>query len=636
MKQKASMNRSIDFFKRLKLNGRVTLDIILIALPIVFVVIVAYVGISKLRHTSDMLSRQYLAISVNCGKLTSSVNLTFDAIDKNNNEGIASYTSQTAEAIKTVEERVRNVEGEAPEIKEQFDKINTLISRSSQSLSALTSNIQTSNSRYSDLNATIARYDKLADELRLRAARKAQNYLDANNKAMAQRYVTAAMQAERACRMSVESNLYGQIGNMERTKQSTMGVAQCHAELFKVLDETDKQTLAEMDKILQYLIENSSKFGELVASMKMQAGEGTKTKVEILREISILQSMSNARIEALSEQISAVTRRMAIMLIIALVFSVNGSFFTVKYLKQTIVKPVVHLASVARDIANANLVNDVKHNDGIDEVSQLEDAFATMTENLTDLVTSIKATAEDIADSSRTMLHASEQMTSSANNQASYAEEVSASIEEMNASIEQNRDNASTTEEMAVNNSHIISNCSVSAQKSEQSMNDIAQKISVIDEISFQTNLLALNAAVEAARAGEHGKGFAVVAAEIRKLAEKCAMAAKEIDNVSRDSIDAVRQNGEAFNIVLPRFQRITELLQDIAAACKEQASGSEQINSAVQSFNNSTEQFAAIADDVALNSQNLDMKAGLLLEITDRFVTKENTSSTSLTVIKP
>jgi methyl-accepting chemotaxis protein len=313
----------------------------------------------------------------------------------------------------------------------------------------------------------------------------------------------------------------------------------------------------------------------------------------------------------------------------------NGSYFTIKYLRQTVVMPVVHLAAVARDIANANLVNDIKHNDGVDEISQLEDAFATMTENLTELVTSLKATSEEIASSSRTMLDASQQMTASANDQASYAEEVSASIEEMNASIEQNRDNASTTEEMAVNNSQIISNCSVSAQKSEQSMNDIAQKISVIDEISFQTNLLALNAAVEAARAGEHGKGFAVVAAEIRKLAEKCAMAAKEIDNVSKDSIEAVRQNGEAFNIVLPRFQRITELLQEIASACKEQASGSEQINSAVQRFNNSTEQFAAIADDVAKNSQMLDMKAELLLEITDRFVT-QNSSSTSLTVIKP
>ncbi len=619
------MKKSFDIFQRLKLNGRVTLDIILIALPIVFVVVVAYIGISQLRHTSDILSRQYLAISVNCGKLTASINLTFDAIDKNNNEGVASFSAQTNEAIKNIGDRVKSLSGEAPEIDQQFNKLNDLMTQTSHGLNNLLADIQTSNSKFTDLNATIARYDNLADNLRQRTADKAQRYMEANNRSMLQRYLQAAIVAERACRLSVESNLYGQIGDMERTKQATMGVAQCHAQLLKLLDNADRQTLAEMDKILQYLIDNSSKFGELVASMKIQAGEGSRTKVSILREVSMLQSMSNSRIESLSDQISKVTNRMAIMIIIALIISINGSFVTLKYLQKTIVKPVVHLASVARDIANANLVNDIKHKDGIDEISQLEDAFASMTENLTELVTSLKATAGDIANSSRTMLDASQQMTSSANDQAATAQEVSAYIEHMSTSIAQNRDNASTTEQMAVNNSQIISDCSVSAQKSEQSMNDIAEKISIINEISFQTNLLALNAAVEAARAGEHGKGFAVVAAEIRKLAEKCALAAREIDCVSKDSIAAVKQNGQAFNIVMPRFQHITELLQNIAAACNEQASGSKQITAAVQSFNNSIEQFSAIADDVASNSQTLASKADSLLEITDRFVTMQN-----------
>jgi methyl-accepting chemotaxis protein len=112
-------------------------------------------------------------------------------------------------------------------------------------------------------------------------------------------------------------------------------------------------------------------------------------------------------------------------------------------------------------------------------------------------------------------------------------------------------------------------------------------------------------------------------------------MAAKEIDNVSKGSIAAVKQNGEAFNIVLPRFQRITELLQDIAAACKEQANGSEQINAAVQRFNNSTEQFSAIADAMASNSESLASKADNLLDITDRFVTREQSAQNHLPSIQ-
>ena len=74
-------------------------------------------------------------------------------------------------------------------------------------------------------------------------------------------------------------------------------------------------------------------------------------KVAILKELSFMQGMCNARIESLSDQITQVTRRMSIMMIIALLISLNGSYFTIKYLKKTIVKPVVKLASVARDMS---------------------------------------------------------------------------------------------------------------------------------------------------------------------------------------------------------------------------------------------------------------------------------------------
>ena len=104
-----------------------------------------------------------------------------------------------------------------------------------------------------------------------------------------------------------------------------------------------------------------------------------------------------------------------------------------------------------------------------------------------------------------------------------------------------------------------------------EAMKDIADKISIIEEIARQTNMLALNAAIEAARAGEHGKGFAVVAAEVRKLAERSQGAAREISQLSASSVDVAEQAGELLIKMVPDIQKTADLVQEISAASNEQ-----------------------------------------------------------------
>ena len=146
-------------------------------------------------------------------------------------------------------------------------------------------------------------------------------------------------------------------------------------------------------------------------------------------------------------------------------------------------------------------------------------------------------------------------------------------------------------------------------------MKNIAEKISIIEEIARQTNLLALNAAIEAARAGDHGKGFAVVASEVRKLAERSQAAAAEISKLSGTSVKVAEQAGEMLGKLVPDIQKTAELVQEITASSKEQASGADQINGAIQQLNSVVQQNASGAEEMSSTAQELSSQAEQLQE---------------------
>ena len=314
--------------------------------------------------------------------------------------------------------------------------------------------------------------------------------------------------------------------------------------------------------------------------------------------------------QKLEESVSSSRRGIIIGLIVAaLMFLVAFKDFHSRTIKP--IKTAIEKASL---LANGDLSVKVERSENKDEVGTLNNAIGDLADNLKTIVQSINESATAISNTSTEMNRASQEMSNSASDQAASAEEVSSSIEEMASSIQQNSDNALETEKIALVTSKTISDYSDTAKRSIQAMNEIAEKISIVDEIAFQTNILALNAAVEAARAGEHGKGFAVVAAEVRKLAERCAQAAKEIDAVSTDGRRVSKQTSDAFARVLPDIERTSSLVQEISAACREQASGGAQINTAVQRFNVTTQQFASISEEIATNSDVLQQESMKLM----------------------
>jgi methyl-accepting chemotaxis protein len=205
-------------------------------------------------------------------------------------------------------------------------------------------------------------------------------------------------------------------------------------------------------------------------------------------------------------------------------------------------------------------------------------------------------------------------LSDSSSQQAASIEETSASLDEMASMTRRNADNTSEANNLMVTVREAIEKSNKAMTELTRSMTDIARAseetqkiIKNIDEVAFQTNLLALNAAVEAARAGEAGAGFAVVADEVRNLALRATDSAKNTANLIQDIVNKVRGGeklvsvtNDAFGSVISSAKKVQELMEEIAAASKEQSDGIHQINGAVAEMNRVTQQNAANAEELA------------------------------------
>ncbi len=269
------------------------------------------------------------------------------------------------------------------------------------------------------------------------------------------------------------------------------------------------------------------------------------------------------------------------------------------------------ISDAAKQVASGNLMVALKERSENDELLR---SLSQMVRQLTTVVIEVKGAADNVAAGAQELSGGSEQLSQGASEQAAAAEEASSSMEQMSSNVRQNADNASQTEMIAMKSASDARDGGKAVEQTVSAMKEIAGKICIIEEIARQTNLLALNAAIEAARAGEHGKGFAVVASEVRKLAERSQAAAAEIGKLSTSSVEVAEKAGQMLSRMVPDIQRTAELVQEISAACREQDSGADQINKAIQQLDQVIQQNASASEEMASTAEELNSQAEQLL----------------------
>lgn len=309
------------------------------------------------------------------------------------------------------------------------------------------------------------------------------------------------------------------------------------------------------------------------------------------------------------------TRISIIMMILMAVGAIVGvllSLLIIRSITKSVGGEPADIADLAERISNGDLNiegNDKKESTGIYK------SLLNMSVRLREIVASVQRAVEYVASGSEQLSSTSQQLSQGSSEQAASAEEISASIEEASAMVSQNTENAQMTEKMSQQAAANAQTGGNAVDKAVESIREIVGKIGIINEIARQTNLLALNAAIEAARAGEAGKGFAVVASEVRKLAERSQKAAGEITELATSTVDQAGNAGKVINEIVPDIQKTAELVQEIAAASREQSVGIEQIVGAVDQLNSVIQENASASEETASTAEELSAQSQQLME---------------------
>jgi methyl-accepting chemotaxis protein len=403
---------------------------------------------------------------------------------------------------------------------------------------------------------------------------------------------------------------------------------QSQAKLQAVLDAREKYVVVQ-----SAFLKMSTDESQRAASVNYLLTTVRKEQTAYLNALTDMVKFQNAAVEqasAVAEQ--AYSRARTTMIVLTLVAAALAAW--VLYgITRSITQPLNRAVGMAQAVAGGDLTTRMEVH-STDETGQLLRALIDMNDALARTVGQVRSGTETITTASNEIASGNMDLSSRTEQQASSLEETASSMEELTSTVSQNAENARQASKLVVAASdyatkggEVVGEVVTTMGAIKESSSKIVDIISVIDGIAFQTNILALNAAVEAARAGEQGRGFAVVASEVRNLAQRSASAAKEIKDLigrSVQTVDAgaalVEQAGVTMQGIVRSVRQVAEIMTQISAASSEQSTGIEQVNQAIVSIDDVTQQNAALVEQAAAAAQSMRDQADLLSQAVSVF----------------
>jgi methyl-accepting chemotaxis protein-1 (serine sensor receptor) len=480
-----------------------------------------------------------------------------------------------------------------------------------------------SNDRFTDYLDGVAERERLATDIRGAASRRA---------IAARNLVLVTLPADRDMENTAVNQAHADVKTLlAKLKDTVAQAADATArdrELVTIIESVESKYGPVAENILGLVAKGQRE--EAVAKMNADCRPLLAALMKATADyIEYDQGLAHQRAKAAEEAYAADRLMMIIVCVAATAAAIAMGWL----LSNAITRPLNRAVRLAESVASGDLSSNIVV-DTHDETGQLLAALKKMNESLLGMVDRVRQSADGIATASGEIAAGNQDLSHRTEQQASALQETAASMQQMTATVQQNTDSArqasqlaGSAAEVAGRGGQVVDRVVATMGDIRAASNKIGDIIGVIDGIAFQTNILALNAAVEAARAGEQGRGFAVVAGEVRSLAQRSAQAAREIKTLINASVETVEtgstlvgEAGSTMKDIVSQVRRMTDLMSEISASTVEQSGGIVQVNQAVASIEQGTQQNAALVEQSAAAAESLKQQSAGLMGVIAAF----------------